>query len=505
MKRNIYFLLCLLAFTTFFTSCQKEITFDLSLPSIGRLQCSRAVLSGVYRQGLNMNPENSLSTKIRVSRRGTYHVESIGVENGVKFSADGVFEEDGLQDIVVYATGRPQYADTFTYRVVYNTDTCLIPIYFEPDRDIVNAVMTFQGQPNTCDILPEDIRGTYMVDMPMNSSNTVTIHANVSVPGVYFIQTPLINGIRFSAQGEVTTTGPTDIVLQAVGTPVNENNNGAPFYYPVTVGGNACSISMTFSPFVPALTSIDLDCANAVISGTYVQDEPTSPTVHFIKIPVIYTPSSVTGTYNISTDTVNGVVFSGSGILDPAQNDSILLVASGTPTNGNPDPYTYIYSFPNGTGQSTCNFIITVSGDYITANINGTFTSFNVDADAAVSANIGTITLEIAGRSNIVTQFPDFTMTLTLGSGASFTSGVYDVNTISQQGGDLNCVYNENNITTYGAQTVPGTLQPNPFTVEIFGTATRINGRFYGTIFQNSQLGQQPILINSGVFSLPLP
>lgn len=184
-----------------------------------------------------MTPDNSLSMKIRVNRRGTYHVESLGAENGIKFSADGVFEEDGLQDVKLYASGRPEYADTFTYRIVYNQDTCFIPVSFKPNVQIQDAEMNLAGAPTICLIdTARDINGIFMVGQAMNSSNTLTVHADVTRTGAYLIQTPVINGISFSAQGVVNTLGPVDIVLQATGTPLAIDNGGGPFYYPVTVG-----------------------------------------------------------------------------------------------------------------------------------------------------------------------------------------------------------------------------------------------------------------------------
>ncbi len=505
MIRNFSTLVCFLFATLIFVSCQKEITYDLSLPSIGRLQCSRYQLNGIYMKGQAMDEFNSIIMRVKVTRRGTYHLESIGVENGIKFAGDGVFEEDGIQEVKLYATGTPIYSDTFTYKMTYNQDTCLVPVFFERPSNVVNAVMMFDGQPNTCNISPQDINGLYMVGLPMQSSNTVTVHATVSVPGTYLIETPIINGIKFRAQGDILTTGPLDIVLEASGTPINQNNSGAPYYYPITVGGNSCSVSLTFQPNVPPLTDIDIQCGSATISGSYIQGEPTNPSTHFVEIPVNFASGSTAGTYNITTQEINGVTFSGTGVLDPATSTSIILYASGTPTNGNPTPYTYSFNYTMNGTQQTCSFLVPVTGDYITAVVNGVFTSFNVEAGAYLTGNLGAPTLELNGRATSG-PYPDLKIVLSLGPGASVNSGTFNVNIISTQGGNLTCTNNISNINFYQAKNIPGTTQLDPFTLTtaVGGSPLRIDGSFYGTLYYNGVFGQQPITLTDGVYSLPL-
>ena len=366
--------------------------------------------------------------------------------------------------------------------------------------------MSFDGQPNTCNITPQDIRGMYMVDVPMTPSNTVTVHANVSVPGVYFIQTPRINGIRCTADGEVTTTGAVDIRFTADGTPVLEDSLGAPFYYPVTLGGNSCAISLTFQPFLNPISGIDVQCPNANLSGIYTQGELTNPDNDFVEIPVIFPAGSVAGTYNISTNEVNGITFSGSGVLDPAGNNIIKLIASGTPTYGNPTPYTYTFSYPvSGGGTATCSFDVPVGGDYITADVNGSLMAFNFSPQAVLSATIGVSTLEISGHATDG-AFPDLKINVTLGPGASFNSGSFSVNDISSQGGSMSCTHNLSNINFFKAQSIAGTMQSDPFTLitQVFGTPSRIQGTFRGTLYKDGQIGPQTMIIENGVYSLPL-
>ncbi len=86
------------------------------------------------------------------------------------------------------------------------------------------------------------IHGTYVIDVPLNSSNYVTIQVNVSVPGPYNITTSIINGYSFSASGDFTITGLQNVNLPGSGTPVNATFDG--FYATGSSGGGTCQFSI---------------------------------------------------------------------------------------------------------------------------------------------------------------------------------------------------------------------------------------------------------------------
>lgn len=90
-------------------------------------------------------------------------------------------------------------------------------------------------------------------------------------------------------------------------------------------------------------------CTSFSSSGVYTQGVSlTSSNTATVQVTVA-TP----GSYTISTNTVNGVTFSKTGIFTAAGPQSVILVGSGTPvSSGN---QTFAVSF----GTSTCNFSIT--------------------------------------------------------------------------------------------------------------------------------------------------
>jgi hypothetical protein len=70
----------------------------------------------------------------------------------------------------------------------------------------------------------------------------------------------------------------------------------------------------------------------------------------------------------------------------------------------------------------------------------------------------------------------------------------------------MSCTHNLSNINFFKAQSVAGTVQPDPFTLitQVFGTPSRIQGTFRGTLYKDGQIGQQTMTIENGVYSLPL-
>jgi hypothetical protein len=96
-------------------------------------------------------------------------------------------------------------------------------------------------------------------------------------------------------------------------------------------------------------------CASAVITGNYQPGTALGPT-NLVTIAVDVT---TTGSYNLSTEVVNGVSFSGSGSFITTGLQSITLTGTGTPLA----PGTYSYS----PGANGCEFAVIFSGTSTTA------------------------------------------------------------------------------------------------------------------------------------------
>jgi hypothetical protein len=165
------------------------------------------------------------------------------------------------------------------------------------------------------------------------------------------------------------------------------------------------------------------DCLPKTVNGTYVATTPLVPATNTITIQVNVTQ---TGSYLITTDTVNGYFFRGTGTFTTLGNNNVTLRSSGTPFADGTD--NFVVSF-NGT-------ICDIAVDVLPAGAGGpsTFTLVNGGtppncASAAVSGTYVTSTaLNTSNYVDVtvnVTQIGTYTLSAT-GGGMTFAkSGAF--------------------------------------------------------------------------------
>jgi hypothetical protein len=204
---------------------------------------------------------------------------------------------------------------------------------------------SFDGAPGTC--ATPAIAGIYAVGRPLNLSNTLTFTVNVTVIGTYSITTTPGNGVFFAGSGTFTTTGPQSIVLTGQGTPAAAGNFP---YVPVT--SNTCNFTVSFLSGAPAAVftyaGAPAACTAPVISGTYAATAPMGSGNYVDMAVNVTTP----GAYTVSTNSNNGMSFSGSGAFSTTGAQVIRLIGNGTPSSTGTFDYT-----PTNNG---CKFSVTV-------------------------------------------------------------------------------------------------------------------------------------------------
>jgi hypothetical protein len=97
-------------------------------------------------------------------------------------------------------------------------------------------------------------------------------------------------------------------------------------------------------------------CTGAVVSGTFT----TGIALGSSNTVVLSVDVDSTGTYTISTNTLNGISFSASGTFDTTGVQTITFTGSGTPTNAG--------NFNFTPGSDGCTFSVTVTGVPITTS-----------------------------------------------------------------------------------------------------------------------------------------
>ena len=202
--------------------------------------------------------------------------------------------------------------------------------------------------------LPSTINGIYTKDAALTANNFVDVQLQVTNPGTYEVVTDTVDGMWFKAVGTISSNGVQTVRLTGNGTPVDEGTQ----LLTVKFDGSTCTIEVFVTgPGTPAagfeLGGAPGTCTGATLSGTFTSGEAVAAgTTVTLNINV-----SSTGTYNISTATVNGISFSGSGYLSTTGSQTLVLNATGTPADaGN---FSYIVS----NGVDNCTFVVTVQGN----------------------------------------------------------------------------------------------------------------------------------------------
>ena len=109
MLKQIKFLFFINASFSVFSSCQKEYSYENgdSLP-IARAasfslsntsgNCSNVVVNGTFTAGTALTADNTIGIMVMVDSIGSYSINTDS-NNGISFSANGVFTAAGLQTI----------------------------------------------------------------------------------------------------------------------------------------------------------------------------------------------------------------------------------------------------------------------------------------------------------------------------------------------------------------------------------------------------------------------
>jgi len=239
------------------------------------------------------------------------------------------------------------------------------------------------------DCLPKFVNGDYIAGQSLGDSNYIDLVIDVSAPGAYTITTDTINGYYFKGTGNASTIGSLNVRLQGFGTPVNQGADPFIVYFDssfcaleVTVGAGGSSSG----------TSVyTLDCSGSGFGGTYTAGTAVGAS-NVLNLNVnVTTP----GTWSITTPSVNGTTFSGSGTFTATGPQTITLAGSGTPVNAG------TVNLDMTINGSTCSFGMTVGGStnpvpagtYFPMT-NGSWWSYDTDAGDTTKTTVnGTTTL----------------------------------------------------------------------------------------------------------------
>lgn len=373
--------------------------------------CTGFTLGGTYQAGTTTDNTNFVNFVVNVTTLGTYNVTTNSL-NGITFSGSGVFTTTGTQGVTLTATGTPMAEGDFNYTATVPTGNCSFIVHTNAPGPGTSAY-TLGGSPGNC--TGAVLAGTYIQGVPLTAANTVTVSATVTALGSYNLTTAPVNGVTYAGSGNFTTLGPQMITLTGNGTPAAA---GA-FNHVISsgTGSTSCTFSVNYNPPAPpasfTLQGSPGSCSGAVLAGSYYTGNPLGAS-NTVSLQVNVTTA---GAYTITTNSVNGISFSKTGIFAGTGVQTVVLNGTGTPASVGTNNYTA----NNGSG-STCTFSVPVTAPPAAAytincgaiTVNGTYTvGTALTAGNTVSVGVN------------VTSTGTYTLTTTQGGMTFSKSGVF--------------------------------------------------------------------------------
>lgn len=310
------------------------------------LNCLASIpATGTYEQTTPVSAGASKTITVTPNAAGAYSISTNTVA-GVSFSAAGTFtagQAGSPQNILLLASGTPTSSGLKTFIVTAGAQVCTFNINFtSPAVFNCNNIISTLTQA----ILVSGNSYTGTVTLPYTAGNGNSYPSNSLIS----------NGLTLSSSAGTYAAGGGSVVYTLSGT--YTGTGGAVAF---TLPESGCTVYMGGATFNPN----SLSCGNTP-SGTYA----INTTMTAANTKLISVTSNTIGYYTASTNTVNGVSFSGSGFIGNIGGTNITLTATGTPAAAG------TYSFTVTVGGLTCAFNVTFTAlaNFSCAGITTTFT-----------------------------------------------------------------------------------------------------------------------------------
>lgn len=223
--------------------------------------------------------------------------------------------------------------------LIYNIDEDCYNYYHRTDREWKSICGKVGNAVFTIDCNKVNLYGEYKNGVETGSTNYISVIVSVTKPGLYTISATITdplkdNGYFFHTSGEFLSIGTFTIRVPAMGTPINYSNPDKDQFTielnAVRANGDdpACTfeVEVKNNAIRPLYT---MQCSGTVVHGEYYEDEQLVAT-NYIEVVLNVDPTSFGATYEIETNEVDGIKFSGSGILT-SNPQTVQLKGEGTP------------------------------------------------------------------------------------------------------------------------------------------------------------------------------
>ena len=301
----------------------------------GSLYCG-GPLTGVYTAEQATNATHTKEVSLRIAAGGAYTIGTDTV-NGVYFLASGTASATGNRTLALRAYGTPEGAGVFNYTARENggTQTCSFTVGYA-------AAATFNCNTVSNNLPTNLVNGTnysaggFSVTVPYTAGNGGSYTATTVGP---------VNGLTLTRTAGTYNAAGGNVVYNLSGTYTGVTGQSILFVLPES----GCTVIAKAATYV----SSSLNCTGP-LNGVYQKDRPlTSANTKTISINV-----ASTGGYSITSNLVNGVIFKARGSFTTTGPQTVVLTATGIPTNS---VTTVFYTYALSLGGQTCSFGVNVT------------------------------------------------------------------------------------------------------------------------------------------------
>ena len=281
-------------------------------------------------------------------------------------------------------------------------------------KDVSSDVSVGTLKTSAGDCLPATLNGFFRVDSVLTNDNYMDVQVQVTLPGSFDVKSDTVNGYSFAKTGGLGS-GLRTIRLYATGKPIAAGTNT----FTIAYGTTSCKFTVrvdavTTGGAVFILGGAPGNCSGVVLAGAYAPGTAMTPgNTVTMNVNVIST-----GSYTVSTPTVNGIQFAKTGSFATTGIQSITLTATGTPVSGG------VVNFPVSTGSSDCSFSVNFTASPpATYTLGGSpATCTGVALTGTYQAGVSTNAANTATVDVMVTTTGAYTLTTTTVNGVKFSA-----------------------------------------------------------------------------------
>ncbi|WPO90799.1 hypothetical protein [Chryseobacterium sp. HR92] len=243
--------------------------------------------------------------------------------------------------------------------------------------------------------------GSYVKGKELTNSNYLSIAVNVTKPGNYTISGTTTNGYNFYGTGVFLNTGTQTVQIPGQGAPQNIQTDNVS----LEANGTAvtCTPAISITVLSPAGT-YTISCGSATVNGVYKVGTALTAS-NTITLPVNV---AALGSYTITTNTVDGISFSGSGTFTSTGNQNVTLSGTGVPSSTSVKTLT-ITSDSQGGVSTTCSVNVVVVIPKKTVLHIGLETAYGYSAYTGPSRNLMDSPTNFGATASSIVKYEGFT------------------------------------------------------------------------------------------------